>query len=137
MFQTDHKPLQFVESADLRCSQNDPTPVEFEPFRAENVPERVITPHTPQSNTDEFHLFGLTVAEQLRQLPLETALVTEEMILAVIRKQRIKTANRHSHHQTEPEIDDPSVIVKVEEHLWDSSSDTNNAEEIYSAPKLL
>lgn len=39
---------------------------------------------------DEFDLFGRTIAQQLRQLPLEVALETEEVILATIRRQRIK-----------------------------------------------
>ncbi|XP_041974617.1 uncharacterized protein LOC121729943 isoform X2 [Aricia agestis] len=44
----------------------------------------------PSKDNDEFGLFGQTVAEQLRQLPLEVALETEEMILSTIRSQRIK-----------------------------------------------
>lgn len=39
---------------------------------------------------DEFDLFGRTIAQQLRQLSLEVALETEEVILATIRRQRIK-----------------------------------------------
>lgn len=45
---------------------------------------------------DEFDLFGQTVAEKLRQLPLEMALETEEMILSTIRMQRVSLLSKHS-----------------------------------------
>ncbi|XP_047523546.1 uncharacterized protein LOC125061949 isoform X1 [Pieris napi] len=52
------------------------------------------------SNTyDEFDLFGQTIAEQLRQLPLEIALETEEMLLSTVRKQRIKLAKKQTSNQ--------------------------------------
>lgn len=134
MFQTPYKPLQIVESNDSKYyGQNDPTPVESKETNKEkdkqisavNVSKRGInSPHIPQTNKDEFHLFGQTVAEQLRQLPLETALETEEMVLAVIRKQRVKLANRSSSKETESEPVD-SAVVKVEEDWWESSCDTN------------
>ncbi|CAG4934562.1 unnamed protein product [Colias eurytheme] len=42
---------------------------------------------------DEFDLFARTIAQQLRQLPLEAALETEELILSIIRRQRIKLSS--------------------------------------------
>lgn len=108
--------------------QNTQTPVEstenneetYEPLRAINVSERA-SPNIPHANmpciqADEFHLFGQTVAEQLRQLPLETALETEEMILAIIRKRRVEIANRLN--ETNLETDD--LEVKMEDYWCES-----------------
>ncbi|CAF4882880.1 unnamed protein product [Pieris macdunnoughi] len=53
------------------------------------------TQHFSNTN-DEFDLFGQTIAEQLRQLPLEIALETEEMLLSTVRKQRIKLAKKQT-----------------------------------------
>ncbi|XP_037874533.2 uncharacterized protein LOC119628408 isoform X2 [Bombyx mori] len=58
--------------------------------------EKVSTQHF---SNDEFDLFGQTIAEQLRQLPLEIALKTEEMILSTVRKQRIKLAKQQTSTQ--------------------------------------
>ncbi|XP_028038280.1 uncharacterized protein LOC114249014 [Bombyx mandarina] len=58
--------------------------------------ENVSTQHF---SNDEFDLFGQTIAQQLRQLPLEIALKTEEMILSTVRKQRIKLAKQQTSTQ--------------------------------------
>ncbi|KAJ8736604.1 hypothetical protein PYW08_007260 [Mythimna loreyi] len=42
---------------------------------------------------DEFDHFGKNVAEQLRNLPLLVALETQEMLLTVLKKQRLKVLN--------------------------------------------
>lgn len=42
---------------------------------------------------DEFDYFGRNVALQLRTLPLPVALETQEMLLSVLKKQRLKVLN--------------------------------------------
>lgn len=54
--------------------------------------EKPITPHTRLADMDEFHLFGMNVASQLRALPLHEALQAEvqiQKILAEKRSQRL------------------------------------------------
>nr|XP_021208640.1 uncharacterized protein LOC110386542 [Bombyx mori] len=61
-------------------------------LQAVDALEKVSTQHF---SNDEFDLFGQTIiAQQLRQLPLEIALKTEEIILSTVRKQRIKLAKQ-------------------------------------------
>lgn len=65
-------------------------------LQAVDALEKVSTQHF---SNDEFDLFGQTIAQQLRQLPLEIALKTEEMILSTVRKQRIKLAKQQTSTQ--------------------------------------
>ncbi|CAF4935604.1 unnamed protein product [Pieris macdunnoughi] len=66
-------------------------------LRAVDALEKVSSQHfSNNSGDDEFDLFGRTIAQQLRQLPLEAALETEEVILATIRQQRIKLLKQTS-----------------------------------------
>ncbi|CAF4837798.1 unnamed protein product [Pieris macdunnoughi] len=67
-------------------------------LKAVDVLEKVAPQHFSHAQ-DEFDLFGQTIAEQLRQLPLEMALETEEMILSTVRKQRIKLAKQQTSTQ--------------------------------------
>ncbi|KAL0821609.1 hypothetical protein ABMA28_005059 [Loxostege sticticalis] len=62
-------------------------------IRDDGVLEKVSTPKANARSNDEFDLFGQTIAEQLRQLPLGIALETEEMLLATVRKQRMRVAD--------------------------------------------
>ncbi|CAK1594254.1 unnamed protein product [Parnassius mnemosyne] len=60
-------------------------------LRAVDALEKVSTQQfSNNTGDDEFDLFGRTIAQKLRQLPLEAALETEEVILATIRQQRVK-----------------------------------------------
>ncbi|XP_059058409.1 uncharacterized protein LOC131851864 [Achroia grisella] len=52
---------------------------------------QVVSSHNEWS--DEFDTFGKNIAQQLRTLPLPLALHTQEMLLAVIRKQRLRMLN--------------------------------------------
>ncbi|CAG9796939.1 unnamed protein product [Diatraea saccharalis] len=42
------------------------------------------------SDSDEFDTFGRNIAQQLRTLPIPVALETQEILLSVLRKQRLK-----------------------------------------------
>uniref|UniRef100_A0A2A4J0Q0 Regulatory protein zeste n=1 Tax=Heliothis virescens TaxID=7102 RepID=A0A2A4J0Q0_HELVI len=44
---------------------------------------------------DQFDYFGKNVAEQLRTLPLGVALETQQMLLAILKKQRLKVLNEN------------------------------------------
>ncbi|XP_045529961.1 uncharacterized protein LOC123717799 [Pieris brassicae] len=68
------------------------------PPKAVHVLEKA-TQHFSNATNDEFDLFGQTIAEQLRQLPLEMALETEEMLLSTVRRQRIKLAKQQTSTQ--------------------------------------
>lgn len=59
------------------------------------VQEKVSTQQLNNTENDEFDSFGNVVAKQLRTLPLEVALESEEIILAVLRKQRMKVLKLH------------------------------------------
>lgn len=74
-----------------RSKEKDPLVRALEAF--ENVASKQLLTNT---DSDEFDLFGKIIAQQLRLLPLETALETKEMLLAVVRKQRVKIANAQS-----------------------------------------
>lgn len=50
---------------------------------------------------DEFDTFGKNIAQQLRALPLPLALETQEMLLSVIRKQRLSVLN-NTQNSTDP-----------------------------------
>ncbi|XP_053625557.1 uncharacterized protein LOC128683690 [Plodia interpunctella] len=67
-----------------------------DPLLLNAVEVDILEKFTPQrlsyAGNDEFDLFGQTIAQQLRQMPLECALETEEMILATIRRQRVGAA---------------------------------------------
>ncbi|KAM3959004.1 uncharacterized protein ACR2FA_004971 [Aphomia sociella] len=47
-------------------------------------------------NGDEFDTFGKNIAQQLRTLPLPVALETQEMLLAVVRKQRLRALSYYN-----------------------------------------
>lgn len=68
-------------------------------LQAVDALQKVSTQHFSNVTNDEFDLFGQTIAQQLRQLPLEIALETEEMILSTVRKQRIKLAKQRTSTQ--------------------------------------
>ncbi|KAM3961432.1 uncharacterized protein ACR2FA_004546 [Aphomia sociella] len=65
-------------------------------LKAIDALEKVSSQHFLNAGNDEFDLFGQTIAQQLRQLPLGTALETEEMILSIIRRQRIRILSSSS-----------------------------------------
>lgn len=50
--------------------------------------EKPITPHTQLADMDEFHLFGMNVASQLRTLPLHDALQAQVEIQRILSQKR-------------------------------------------------
>ncbi|KAL4703630.1 hypothetical protein ACJJTC_007657 [Scirpophaga incertulas] len=65
-------------------------------LKAVDALEKVTSHHFSNIDNDEFDLFGQTIAQQLRQLPLVIALETEETILSVIRRQRTRVLTQSS-----------------------------------------
>lgn len=47
---------------------------------------------------DEFDTFGKNIAQQLRFMPLELALETQEMLLAILRRQRLKATTQYDNN---------------------------------------
>nr|XP_037874534.1 uncharacterized protein LOC119628408 isoform X2 [Bombyx mori] len=84
------------ESQDFTVPRKNKRKIKDPLLQAVDALEKVSTQHF---SNDEFDLFGQTIAEQLRQLPLEIALKTEEMILSTVRKQRIKLAKQQTSTQ--------------------------------------
>lgn len=50
--------------------------------------DKAITPNSKLSDMDEFHLFGMNVASQLRTMPLRDALQSEVEIQAILAQKR-------------------------------------------------
>lgn len=50
--------------------------------------EKPITPNTRLSDMDEFHLFGMNVASQLRAMPLHDAIQAQVEIQAILAQKR-------------------------------------------------
>lgn len=61
-----------------------------------------------ENREDEFHMFALSVAAQLRQLPLHVAVATQSKIQAIISETRVASLFSNT-------LETASVIVKSEE----------------------
>lgn len=54
---------------------------------------------------DEFDTFGKNIAQQLRFMPLELALETQEMLLAILRRQRLKATTQYDNNNPDTNKD--------------------------------
>lgn len=63
--------------------------------------------HPYLTRGDEFDTFGKNMAQQLRCMPLELALETQEMLIAVLRKQRLKLITQNVSQSKDINTSDP------------------------------
>ncbi|CAH1954629.1 unnamed protein product [Acanthoscelides obtectus] len=94
-------------------------------LKAVHTLEQISSQHVPNAGNDEFALFGQTVAQQLRQLPLEIALETEEIILSTIRRQRISSLKQQSLSQRNSSPPRPKSTASASSAINNDKEDAN------------
>lgn len=117
------KTLKKMKTSNLKMRSKLPniSPIEKAISKLDSIAKECVT-----KEDDEFETFGKHVANQMRKIPLERALILQNDIQSLLTKERLHCL---SYSQTVSRSSTPSSTLLPTNSTWDYSSDTCSSEQ--------